>query len=79
LGNIYLKNSDMTNTNYSTLHLLINLRGNWEQAFKFAFGFKGGMKQCYAIGCEIFTPLAFSLKNVDLSSAILMDRIMNEE
>ena len=62
-----------------TLNNLINLRGHREQAFKFAFGFKGGMKNCYTKGCEIFTPLEFTLRGVDLSDAIFFDRIHTGE
>lgn len=62
-----------------TLNNLINLRGHREQAFKFAFGFKGGMKQCYTRGCEIFTPLEQSLRGIDLSNAIQIDQAHNGE
>jgi hypothetical protein len=62
----------MTN---STLNNLINLRGMREQAFGFAFGNKGGMKQCYTRGCEIYTPLHYALKGVDLSSALAIKRM----
>ena len=66
--------------NIQTLHTLINLRGMREQAFKFATGdFKGGMKQCYTKGCEIFTPLAHNLKGVDLSKALIFDKMHNGE
>ncbi len=58
-------------TIHLNLHLLITLRGMREQAFKFgAAKFKGGMKGCYTKGCEIFTPLALCLKDVDLSPVL---------
>jgi hypothetical protein len=63
-----------------TLNNLINLRGMREQAFKFATAnFKGGMKSCYTRGCEIFTPLYYALKNVELSDALRLDKIQNGE
>ena len=62
-----------------TINALINLRGLREQSFKFAFGYKGGMKQCYTKGCDIFTPLVYALKDIDLSDAILLDMIHNGE
>lgn len=39
------------------LNRLINLRGFHEQAYKFTFGYKGGMKGCYIKGEKIFAPL----------------------
>lgn len=66
--------------NIKTIFNLINLRGMREQAFKFATDdFKGGMKQCYTRGCEIFTPLQHALKDVDISEAIRLDRMHNGE
>lgn len=62
-----------------TLLNSINLRGMREQSSKFAFGWKGGMKQCYTRGCEIFTPLSLSIKGVELSEAIILDQIHNGE
>ena len=62
-----------------TIHNFINLRGLRQQAFKFAFGYKGGMKQCYTRGCEIFTPIEHALKGVDLSNALLLDKMHNTE
>lgn len=62
-----------------TLNNLINLRGQREQAFKFAFGKKGGMKQCYTRGCEIFVPLSHALKDEEISNAIILDKIHNGE
>lgn len=63
-----------------TLNNLINLRGFREQSFKFATNkFKGGMKQCYTKGCEIFTPISYSLKAIDISSALLLDKMHNGE
>lgn len=62
-----------------TLLNLINLRGMREQSFKFAFGYKGGMKNCYTKGCEIFTPLQYALKGNDLSEAILFEQMHNGE
>lgn len=58
-----------------TIHNIINLRGMKEQAFKFAFGYKGGMRQCVTRGCEIFVPLHHALKSCDLSEAIRRDRM----
>jgi hypothetical protein len=66
-------------TKIDKLNRLINLRGQKEQAFKFALGFKGGMKQCYTKGCEIFTPLTLSLKGANLSDVLIFDRMMNGE
>jgi hypothetical protein len=66
-------------TKIDKLNKLINLRGQREQAFKFSTGFKGGMKQCYTKGCEIFTPLTFSLKGTNLSDVLVFDRMMNGE
>lgn len=60
--------------NTQTLHTLINLRGAREQANKFAFGFKGGMKGCHTKGCKVFTPLQHSLKGIDLSEALILDK-----
>lgn len=62
-----------------TLHNLINLKGMKEQSFKFAFGFHGGMKQCYHSGAEIFCPLNYALYGVDLSKAIQLNRILQGE
>lgn len=53
---------------------LINLRGMREQAFKFAFGHKGGQSGCFTKGCEIFTPLQLNLKGIDLQAATALDR-----
>jgi hypothetical protein len=64
---------------YKTLFNLIAIRGNREQAFKFAFGHKGGMKQCYTRGCEIFTPLVYALKGADISDALQLDRMHQGE
>ena len=62
--------------NKKTLFLLIALRGMREQAFKFAAqNWKGGMKQCYTRGCEIFTPLHYALKDTDISEALIFDNI----
>lgn len=63
----------------ATLHTLINFRGMREQAFKFAFKYKGGMKQCYTRGCVIFTPLHFALKGCDISEAHIIDMMHNGE
>jgi len=50
---------------------IINLRGHREQAFRFAAGkFKGGAKGCHTKGCEIFTPLALSVRGVEISKEI---------
>ncbi len=66
-------------TTYDLL-ILINLRGQREQAFKFACArFKGGMKQCYTKGCEIFVPLRFALTGIDLSGAIHYENCKNGE
>jgi hypothetical protein len=53
---------------------LINLRGMREQASRFAFGHKGGQAGCFTRGCDIFTPLQFNLKGIDLQAAIALDR-----
>lgn len=63
----------------SKIHRLITLRGVREQAFKFAFGYKGGMKGCYTRGCEIFTPLSIAAKGMNLSDVIIFDKMMNGE
>lgn len=65
--------------NIKTLFQLIALRGMREQAFKFAFGHKGGMKGCYTKGCEIFTPLKYAIKGEDIQSAIFYDKVHNGE
>ncbi len=59
----------------TTLHNVINFRGNREQAFKMAFGFKGGQTHCYTRGCEIFTPISHNLNGVDLSGAIMIQKM----
>ena len=66
-----------TDSKIDKLNRLINLRGQREQAFKFAFGFKGGMKQCYTRGCQIFTPLSFALKGANLSDVLIFDNMFN--
>lgn len=60
--------------NIQTLNNVINLRGMREQGFSFAFGKKGGMKQCYTKGCEIFYPIVYALKGVEISEAISHQR-----
>lgn len=63
-----------------TLLALIALRGMREQALKFAVAkYKGGMKQCYTKGCEIFTPLHHAIKDLDLSQAMKFDQMHNGE
>lgn len=57
----------------------IALKGMREQAYKFALGWKGGMKQCYTRGCEIFTPLGYALKGEEVSEAILIEQMHNGE
>lgn len=61
------------------LHNYINLKGNREQSFKFAFGWKGGMKQCQTKGCDISTPLFFNTKGIDLSGAMILEKLHNKE
>lgn len=63
----------------NTIIEMIALRGAREQAFKFSFGWKGGMKQCYHKGCEIFVPLHYALKGIDISEAIKLDRMHERE
>lgn len=62
-----------------TLFNLISLRGMREQSFKFAFGYKGGMKQCYTKGCEIFCPLYYAIKDTDISESIRFDQMHEGE
>lgn len=62
-----------------TLNDFINLKGNREDFFKYAFGFKGGKKSCYTKGGEIFTNMSLNLKGVDISSALILDKIHNRE
>jgi hypothetical protein len=62
-----------------TLNDFINLKGNREDSFKYAFGFKGGKKSCYTKGCEIFTNMSLNLNGVDISSALILDKIHNRE
>lgn len=61
------------------LHTIISYRGMREQSFKFAFGFHGGMKNCYTKGCDIFCPLSWALRGVDLSFALQRERTFNGE
>ena len=68
-----------TDTRIDRLNRLINLRGQREQAFKFAFGYKGGMKQCRTNGCEITTPLGLALRGADLSDVLIFDKMLNGE
>lgn len=63
----------------SKIHRLITLRGVREQSFKFAFGYKGGMKGCYTRGCEIITPLSTSVRGLNLTDVIVFDKMMNGE
>lgn len=71
----------------NALHNLINLRGNRQQAFEFAMGKYrdpnskrySGMRSCFTRGCEIFTPLSHSLKDVELSKALSLERMINGE
>jgi hypothetical protein len=73
-------NKNLSIMTSNTLLNLINIRGQREQAFKFAASnFKGGMKQCYTKGCEIFTPLYYSLRGVEISEALMFDRMHNGE
>ena len=57
-----------------TLNNFINLKGNKEDSFKFAFGFKGGKKGCFTKGCEIFTNISHNIKGLDISKAIILQK-----
>lgn len=61
------------------LHNLINVRGFREQAFKFALGHKGGMKGCFTKGCDIYVPLQYTLKGVDISDVLIFDAMFSGE
>jgi hypothetical protein len=75
-------NTTKTNAN-NALHSIINWRGQREQA-KFAVkyyqsGVGKHLRGAYTRGCEIFTPIRFALKGVDLSDALIIDRAYNGE
>jgi hypothetical protein len=57
---------------FSSLSLLrmIAIKGMREQAYKFAFGWKGGMKGCYTRGCEIFAPLEHAISDLTITPMI---------
>jgi len=61
------------------LNNIINLRGYREQSFCFAIGKKGGMKQCFTRGCEIFVPLQFALNNIDIQNEIRYEQAKSGE
>lgn len=72
---IQTKTKDMK-TVIVNLNNLINIRGQREQAFKFAASkLHGGMKQCYTKGCEIFTPAFHALKGVDVQHELRYERV----
>lgn len=60
-----------------TLHTLINWRGYREQTFVFALRKDGKrMKQCFHRGAELFAPLRHAVKGIDLSPALLLERML---
>lgn len=61
------------------LHTLISLKGSREQSFRFAFGWKGGMKGCYTRGCEIFAPLHLNMRDLEVSDALHIEAMHNGE
>ena len=65
--------------NLSALHQSINLKGLHEQAYKFAFGKKGGMKQCYSRRYDIFTLISLNLKGEDITKGLMIERMHNGE